>query len=92
LFDLNDFDETAPGPFAWHVKRLAASLEIAGRGNGFKAKERRATVLAAAASYRESMRGFDLVPEASEHIEHIAPAVRHPRQTERRTRVTRTEP
>jgi uncharacterized protein (DUF2252 family) len=58
LFDLNDFDETAPGPFEWDVKRLAASLEIAGRGNGFKAKERRATVVAAVASYREAMRAF----------------------------------
>ncbi len=58
LFDLNDFDETAPGPFEWDVKRLAVSLEIAGRGNGFKAKERRATVVTAVQSYRESMRGF----------------------------------
>jgi len=58
LFDLNDFDETAPGPFEWDVKRLAASLEIAGRGNGFKAMERRATVLAGVQSYRESMHSF----------------------------------
>ena len=58
LFDLNDFDETAPGPFEWDVKRLAASLEIAGRGNGFKTKARRAVVVAAVQSYRESIRGF----------------------------------
>jgi len=58
LFDLNDFDETSPGPFEWDVKRLAASLEIAGRGNAFKTKERRAVVVAAVQSYRESMRGF----------------------------------
>jgi uncharacterized protein (DUF2252 family) len=58
LFDLNDFDETAPGPFEWDVKRLAASLEIAGRGNGYKAKERRAIVVAAVQSYREAMRTF----------------------------------
>ena len=58
LFDLNDFDETAPGPFEWDVKRLAASLEIAGRANEFKAKQRRAVVVAAVQSYRESMRGF----------------------------------
>ena len=58
LFDLNDFDETAPGPFEWDVKRLAVSLEIAGRGNGFKSKERRATVVTAVQSYRESMRAF----------------------------------
>ena len=58
LFDINDFDETAPGTFEWDVKRLAASLEIAGRGNGFKRRERRAVVLAAVASYREAMRLF----------------------------------
>ncbi len=58
VFDLNDFDETLPGPFEWDLKRLAASLEIAGRGNGFKARTRRAAVLAAAASYRLAMRGF----------------------------------
>jgi uncharacterized protein (DUF2252 family) len=58
LFDVNDFDETASGPFEWDVKRLAASLEIAGRGNGFKAKERRAVVVAAVQSYREAMRAF----------------------------------
>jgi uncharacterized protein (DUF2252 family) len=58
VFDANDFDETAPGPFEWDVKRLAASLEVAARGNGFKTKERRAIVAAAAASYREAMRTF----------------------------------
>jgi uncharacterized protein (DUF2252 family) len=58
LFDLNDFDETAPGPFEWDVKRLAASLEIAGRANGFKAKQRRAVVVAAVQYYRETMRTF----------------------------------
>ena len=35
VFDVNDFDETLPGPFEWDVKRLAASLAVAGRGNGF---------------------------------------------------------
>ena len=45
VFDVNDFDETLPGPFEWDVKRLAASLEIAGRDNGFKEKRRRAVVL-----------------------------------------------
>jgi len=58
VFDLNDFDETLPGPFEWDVKRLAASLEVAGRDNGFKRKERKSVVLAATRSYRESMRNF----------------------------------
>ena len=54
-FDVNDFDETHPGPFEWDVKRLAASLAVAGRDNGFGTKERRKIVLAAAAGYREAM-------------------------------------
>lgn len=58
VFDLNDFDETLPGPFDWDVKRLAASIEIAGRDNGFTRKERRTAVLAAASSYRTAMRDF----------------------------------
>jgi uncharacterized protein (DUF2252 family) len=58
VFDLNDFDETLPGPFEWDVKRLAASLEIAGRDNGFKRTDRREAVLSAVRSYRESMRAF----------------------------------
>jgi uncharacterized protein (DUF2252 family) len=58
VFDLNDFDETLPGPWEWDVKRLAASFEIAGRERGFKRRRRSAAVLAAATSYREAMRGF----------------------------------
>ena len=57
-FDLNDFDETHPGPFEWDVKRLAGSLAVAGRDNGFSVKRRRRIVLAAAAGYRESMRTY----------------------------------
>ena len=62
LFDLNDFDETLPGPFEWDVKRLAASLEIAARSRSFTGKERRKIVLAAARSYRETMRDFARQP------------------------------
>jgi len=58
VFDVNDFDETLPGPFEWDVKRLAASLAIAGRDNGFNAKERRKIVLAAVEGYRTAMREF----------------------------------
>jgi uncharacterized protein (DUF2252 family) len=56
LFDVNDFDETLPGPWEWDVKRLAASLEVAARGNGFVRKDRRMIVQAAAAQYRLAMR------------------------------------
>ena len=58
VFDVNDFDETTPGPWEWDVKRLAASLEVAARDNGFPGKKRRAIVAAAVASYRDAMRGF----------------------------------
>ena len=58
VFDVNDFDETLPGPFEWDVKRLAASLAVAGRDNGFTDKARRKIVLAAVEGYRTAMRGF----------------------------------
>ena len=58
VFDVNDFDETLPGPFEWDVKRLAASLAVAGRASGFPAKARRKIVLAAAGRYRTAMREF----------------------------------
>jgi uncharacterized protein (DUF2252 family) len=56
VFDLNDFDETLPGPFEWDVKRLVASFEIAGRNRNFTDAQRQAGVLAAARAYREWMR------------------------------------
>ena len=58
LFDINDFDETAHGPWEWDVKRLAASLAIAGRNNGFADKERAEVVRDAVGAYRSAMRGF----------------------------------
>jgi uncharacterized protein (DUF2252 family) len=56
VFDLNDFDETLPGPFEWDVKRLAASFEITGRDRNFTKAQRRTAVLNAVRSYREWMR------------------------------------
>lgn len=58
VFDINDFDETAPGPWEWDVKRLATSLEIAGRDNGFTDKARRRVVEVTVAGYRRAMRSF----------------------------------
>jgi uncharacterized protein (DUF2252 family) len=58
IFDVNDFDETNPGPFEWDVKRLAASLEIAGRDNGHTAKQRRHAVTATVRAYRIAIREF----------------------------------
>jgi hypothetical protein len=60
VFDVNDFDETHPGPFEWDVKRLAASLEIAGRSRGFDASTNRTIVLEAVRTYRETVRTFAL--------------------------------
>ncbi|KFF59817.1 hypothetical protein JF66_08675, partial [Cryobacterium sp. MLB-32] len=58
LFDLNDFDETLPGPFEYDVKRLCASIMIAARNNGFTATECFEVTLAAARAYRGAMREF----------------------------------
>ncbi|MEU8680915.1 DUF2252 domain-containing protein [Streptomyces sp. NPDC048611] len=58
MFDINDFDETLPGPWEWDVKRLAASFAIAGRGNGFSEQVRTGIVRAACASYRDRMREY----------------------------------
>jgi len=58
LFDLNDFDETLPGPWEWDVKRLAASLVVAARENGFDAAECRKAAQASVASYRQRMAEF----------------------------------
>jgi uncharacterized protein (DUF2252 family) len=55
VVDVNDFDETLPGPWEWDLKRLAASFEIAGRDRGFDDSERREIVLAAPRAYREAM-------------------------------------
>lgn len=54
-FDINDFDETLPGPWEWDLKRLAASFEIAGRSRGFSEAERRTTTVEAVRGYRERM-------------------------------------
>jgi uncharacterized protein (DUF2252 family) len=58
VFDCNDFDETCPGPFEWDVKRLVASVAIAGRQRGFGKKARRAATLATAAGYRKAIREY----------------------------------
>jgi uncharacterized protein (DUF2252 family) len=62
IFDVNDFDETLPGPFEWDVKRLAASLVVAARDNGFSAKQSRRVATAATARYRTAMREFAGMP------------------------------
>jgi uncharacterized protein (DUF2252 family) len=58
VIDINDFDETLPGPFEWDVKRLATSVAVAGRERGFDEPTRRSAVLATVREYREAMARF----------------------------------
>ena len=58
LFDINDFDETLPGPFEFDLKRLAASLVVAGRTRGFETHDNRHIVHRAIRSYRDRMAGY----------------------------------
>ncbi len=58
VFDINDFDETLPGPWEWDVKRLAASLAVAGRQNGYPSKVRDSIVRSGVSAYRGAMRTF----------------------------------
>jgi uncharacterized protein (DUF2252 family) len=58
VFDLNDFDETHPGPWEWDVKRLAASIDVLARHRGAPEQARRAAVVQTVSAYRQAMRGF----------------------------------
>jgi uncharacterized protein (DUF2252 family) len=71
VFDVNDFDETLPGPFEWDVKRLVASLVVAGRDNGFAAADARRVAVGAAARYRKAMREFAASPTLEVWYSHL---------------------
>jgi uncharacterized protein (DUF2252 family) len=71
LFDINDFDETLPGPWEWDVKRLAASFEIFGRDRAFSPEDRRSAVLAAVKEYRLRMRQAAGLPTLDAWYDHI---------------------
>lgn len=93
VFDVNDFDETLPGPFEWDVKRLAASLAVAGRESGFTQKARRRIVLAGAEGYRTAMRQFAAQPLLEvwyAHVE-IEQALREFQSQLKAKRVKKTE-
>ncbi|HEV3087952.1 MAG TPA: DUF2252 domain-containing protein [Candidatus Elarobacter sp.] len=62
VFDVNDFDETVRGPWEWDVKRLAASLVLAGRERGFRARDSELATRAAIASYRDRMASYAAMP------------------------------
>ncbi|MEV0803758.1 DUF2252 domain-containing protein [Kribbella sp. NPDC050281] len=95
LFDLNDFDETIAGPWEWDVKRLAASLSVAGRSNGFSRKERRKCVLETVRRYRDAsadfatMRNLD-VWYARADIDEVEEALRSKMSASRRRNVDQT--
>jgi len=93
IFDINDFDETLPGPWEWDVKRLAASFEIMGRDRGFSRADRRSVVMAAAAEYRDRMRqaaGMGALDAWYDHLE-AGMLLKLVRQEVRVNRVTRAE-
>jgi uncharacterized protein (DUF2252 family) len=71
LFDLNDFDETLPGPFEWDVKRMAASFMIAARNNGFSKADARAATQASVTAYREAMADFAKMPTMDIWYSHL---------------------
>jgi uncharacterized protein (DUF2252 family) len=71
LFDLNDFDETAPGPFEWDLKRLAASLEVACRGRGFDSRIAREVTLAGMRAYQRAIRDFAAMPALDVWYSHL---------------------
>jgi uncharacterized protein (DUF2252 family) len=72
VFDINDFDETLPGPWEWDVKRLMASLAIAARGNGFRDADRGDIVRTSARAYRERMRELAALGELDVWYSHTA--------------------
>ena len=71
LFDVNDFDETLPGPFEWDIKRLAARFVLACRNNGLDEEVARETALAASRSYREHMTAYAEMRELDVWYSHI---------------------
>ena len=84
VFDSNDFDETLPGPWEWDVKRLAASVVIASRANGFTPAAARASVLATVAAYREQMARL-FRDAAARHL--VRPDDRRPDRARARSRL-----
>ena len=71
VFDINDFDETLPGPWEWDVKRLVASLAVVGRLNGFTRADREVVIRACAKAYRERMRMLAQMGELDVWYNHI---------------------
>ena len=93
VFDINDFDETLPGPWEWDVKRLCASMLIAARDNSFRARDQDRIVLDTVAQYRKSMRQFAGMTNLDvwyAHLE-VEPLVQEFRSQFKAKQVKRTE-
>jgi uncharacterized protein (DUF2252 family) len=93
VFDVNDFDETLPGPWEWDVKRLAASFEVGGRDRGFSPADRRAVVMAGVNAYRAQIRrsaGLRTLEAWYEHLE-VGELLRRIREEQRRKQVGKAE-
>src|SRR3954470_19973510 len=71
VFDVNDFDETSPGPWEWDVKRLAASFAIAGRTNGLSTRERSRVLLELLGAYRTEMQQFAAMSNLAVWYAHV---------------------
>jgi hypothetical protein len=71
VFDINDFDETLPGPWEWDVKRLAVSMLIAARDNGFPVKDQEQIVLDTVEAYRTTMAGFAAIKNLDVWYAHL---------------------
>ena len=84
VFDLNDFDETLPGPFEYDVKRLAASFTIAARNNAYSKADARAVTLASVNAYRIAMIEFAAMPHDGDLVRPHVGAGRHARDRHRR--------
>jgi uncharacterized protein (DUF2252 family) len=93
LFDINDFDETLPGPWEWDVKRMAASFEVLGRDRGFSASDRRDVVIAGVREYRARMRSAAEMSTLTAWYEHLEAGQLLERvwQDQRRDRLTKKE-
>jgi uncharacterized protein (DUF2252 family) len=96
VFDINDFDETFPGPWEWDVKRLATSLTVAARGNGMGRRQRGDLVSAAVGGYRRAMARFAEMGElavwyAHADLDELGPVLAAQLSKARRRRFTRTQ-
>ena len=100
VFDLNDFDETLPGPWEWDVKRMAASVEIAGRHVSLRRSERRTAVTWGVESYRQAMRTFATMDtldvwyahlEVGDIVDHFADTIDKANLAQIRKRIAKAE-